>query len=121
MGFALGMMSGATTTNMLIMGNIVGHGGVTAELIQQMEALLHSVVCTSCPSASEGASISYGTDCVQYLNESRGETTPSLPFCSGYDAGFKCAVSVILSNLRGDTAYAEERVTVTSGFTNVCE
>ena len=121
-GYALGMISGANSTQMLIMAGILANGEITAEHIEEMEEILADIVCTSCPSASAGFSASAQTDCINYFNVNIGVSTPSLPFCDGYGKGFECAVSMIFSNIRGDSAYTEEHVAgVSFGIIDVCE
>lgn len=113
MGKAIGMVVGATTTHMAIAAFLLEYGEVTDALIDDVENLLQSILCTSCFSGAEAsgsaeisAQVSVEAGC---FDKSFGPSEDvevgakaGVGFCNKYNEGFECAMGHILSNLKGE-------------------
>jgi len=119
-GFAIGMISGTNSTQMLVLSRMLSQGMLTAADIKAIEAAVKNVGCWSCPSVSlsDAASFEVGTDCFSiYKAESKkNSTTYALPFCESFAKGFACAVSVVLSGHRGDEKYDDLKAKIGGGL-----
>ncbi|MCK5273289.1 MAG: hypothetical protein KAR37_01470, partial [Alphaproteobacteria bacterium] len=65
MGYVIGAIVGATSTQFMIAGLMLEYGEMTDQLIARVEASLATLKCMSCPSAEAGASAgaSFGDSC----------------------------------------------------------
>ena len=110
MGFAIGAIVGATGTLFTISGLMLEYGAATPAMIQEVEAYVKSIMCSSCASkagASAGASggVSYGGDCLKWEKSIKQKVgaSVSVSFCEQYQAGFTCASGMLLRGLKGES------------------
>lgn len=104
MGFVIGMMIGATGTQLLVAAKMLEYGEVTDQLIADVEARVKMLKCLSCPKAeaSVSAGASFGDSCYKVEKKiEAGASVSAGSFCEKYVAGMACASSMILNGLKG--------------------
>jgi hypothetical protein len=104
MAFMIGMLIGSNYAAFAIAGEMLKTGAITEEFLRGLLEQLQAVACTMCPrlGASAGVSQSVAGDCFSQGIERFTAVDESFSFCEKYNAGFKCAVSVMTAGLLGE-------------------
>jgi len=102
-GRAIGVIVGATSTQILLVSGILEHGTITKELLVDVEKTINDIKCLSCPefSIKVGAKAQVGDSCF-YTSKAAGVANSGIGFCQKYADGFGCAASLILHGLRDE-------------------
>jgi hypothetical protein len=105
--YVIGMIVGATSTEILIAAKVLEHGTMTGELVKDIEERLSKIKCMSCPEASAkasagaGVSASISGNCWEIKQELKKEeeagAAVKIGFCENYTKGMSCASSLILN------------------------
>ncbi|MBI5489111.1 MAG: hypothetical protein HY905_17380 [Deltaproteobacteria bacterium] len=108
--FAIGMHTGAVGVEFGIAAAMLTWGGVTEEMIDEVENLVSTVACASCAKLElkTELKLELGDDCWEW---NPLEDTPleiggeaALGFCEAYAKGFQCSTGYLIAALRGDPA-----------------
>lgn len=123
MGYVIGMIVGATSTQFMIAGLMLEYGEITDQLIARVEASLESLKCMSCPSAGASASAgaSFGDSCFSVGKKvEAGVSVSAGSFCEQYVAGMTCAASMILQGLKGGSSGPSASASAEAGASAGC-
>jgi large repetitive protein len=109
---SLGLIVGASSTQILLAGGILKYGAVTEELIKEIEATIKTLKCFSCPEreAKVATKIQLGDSCFAVSATHFGDGTPIVDngFCAKYTDGFGCAASMIVYALKDNLKIAQK-------------
>ncbi|MBI5502516.1 MAG: hypothetical protein HY907_19890 [Deltaproteobacteria bacterium] len=106
--FAIGMHTGAVGVEFGIAAGMLTWGGVTEEMIDEVEDLVATVACASCAKLElkTELKLELGDDCWEWnpLEETPLEVGAeiSLGFCEAYAEGFQCSTGILIAALRGE-------------------
>jgi hypothetical protein len=123
MGYVIGMIVGATSTQFMIAGLMLEYGEMTDQLIARVEASLKKLKCMSCPGAGASASAgaSFGDSCFSVGKKiEAGVSLSAGSFCEKYVAGMTCASSMILQGLKGESGGPSASASAEAGASAGC-
>ncbi|RLD23635.1 MAG: hypothetical protein DRI70_09105, partial [Bacteroidetes bacterium] len=110
MGFAIGMIVGGNSTLFAISGLMIKHGQVTPAMIKEVKDYIKTIRCSSCPKIEAKIEGSYGVggDCLKIELKEDLSAKASIDFCEQYVKGFKCAASLLMAGLTGQSIVKAE-------------